>query len=78
MYGKTYTREAINHINADPKDPTLPAAYHELIIETGFYVYFMICYYTELGSSEVDPDTIIELDLIKKSAITKDEFAEMK
>jgi len=45
LYGKTYERESLKHIEADPRDPKLPSLYHEVIIETGFYMYFLICYY---------------------------------
>ena len=52
-------------IDADPDDALLPAEYHELILETGFYIYFLISYYSELDTQEIDFETSSELQDIK-------------
>lgn len=74
LYNGQYTNEALKHvkfgsfnfqIDADPDDPLLPTEYHELILETGFYIYFLISYYSELDTQEIDFETSSELQDIK-------------
>lgn len=60
MYA-AYSQEAFKHIDAEPDDPDLPSEYHEVIIESGFYMYFLINYYSELDSQEIDYETSTEL-----------------
>lgn len=62
-----YSRDVLNHIYADPEDRSVvhPKGYHELIIETGFFIYFLICYYADLSIAEIDLETTQELAMIK-------------
>ena len=67
-YGDRYARDAVNHIYAEYPEET---SYHQLIIETGFYIYFLICYYSELSTSDVDAETTRELGKIQREALKR-------
>ena len=67
-YGNRYARDAVNHIYAEEPEET---SYHQLIIETGFYIYFLIVYYSELSTSDVDAETTRELGKIQREALKR-------
>ena len=54
QYGSDYHGDALNHIYADPHDNSKPQSYHELILETGFFIYFLISYYADLSTQDID------------------------
>ena len=73
-----YSQEAFKHIDADPDDPDLEPDYHELILETGFYMYFLITYYSELDTQEIDYETSSELQSLKNNVGKDSGFLDMK
>lgn len=57
----------------------MPPEYHEVILETGFYIYFLISYYSELDTQEIDVETSNELQGIKlTSQAPEGSFLDMK
>lgn len=64
----------IIQMDSDPNDPSLNKLYHEVILETGFYIYFLISYYSELDTQEIDIETSTELQKVKESALNKNIF----
>lgn len=68
MYKKLgYNKESLEHLEENPHDSTKPPEYHELILETGFLIYFLINHYSNLDTKEIDPATRDELEEIKES-----------
>ncbi|CAD8066638.1 unnamed protein product [Paramecium sonneborni] len=68
MYKKLgYNKESLGHLEENPHVSTKPPEYHELILETGFLIYFLINHYANLDTKEIDPATRDELEEIKES-----------
>lgn len=65
LHEGAYINEALKHIDANPSDNSEKEEYHEVILETGFYIYFLISYYSELDTQEIDFETSTELQDIK-------------
>lgn len=82
LYGPTYTQDALKHviyivliqIDEDPEGNTEKPEFHEAILETGFYIYFLILYYYELDTQEIDQETSTELQKAKNSLFNKNLF----
>ena len=67
MYKKIgYNKESLGHLRADPNDPKIPVEYHEMILETGFLIYFLMNYYLGLETKDLDQETRNELEEIKE------------
>lgn len=55
MYKKIgYNKESLGHLRVDPNDPKIPVEYHEMILETGFLIYFLMNYYLGLETKDLD------------------------
>lgn len=70
MYGEKYQMVSLNHgwENPDELDPheRRPTPYYECIIETGFYIYFLISHYLELDLFDTEVEIKNEMEDIKK------------
>lgn len=49
--------------------------HYELIIESGFYIYFMISYYLDLNSTDIDSETSMEIMEIKRDVESRSLFS---
>jgi len=54
MYGNKYIEECLGHAEGDPKEDKESPEYYELIIETGFYLFFLISSYVEADIQDAD------------------------
>ena len=59
IYGEHYLMDSLNHINVDPRDPsesdkkliTAHKKYCETVIQNGFFMFSLICYYLKSEES---------------------------
>jgi len=68
MYKDKYTMDCFKHFEGDPNEDIVPKAdgYYEMILESGFFTYFLISSYMDVDLHDTDIDTKIEIQEMRE------------